>query len=110
MNVTHSFKTMSHAIYQQLLCWLHSILCFVQVLYAVINHRFNIYDFCCSINCKMREVKHHRYLQNPQLIFDMPTYTHNPYLTQCQLILLMARLCMLTHLSRHPTMDNENKI
>jgi hypothetical protein len=43
----------------------------------------------------MREVKQHRYLQIPQLIFDIPTYTHNPYLTQCQSILPMALLCML---------------
>jgi hypothetical protein len=43
----------------------------------------------------MRQVKQHRYLQIPQLIFDMPTYTHNPYLTQYQSILLMDLLYML---------------
>ena len=52
----------------------------------------------------MREAKQHRYLQIPQLIFDMPTYTHNPYVTQCQSILLMALLCMLALVWRHSRM------
>ena len=108
LSVTHYLKTMSHAIYQQLLCWMHSILCFLQVLYPIRNHRFNIYDFSCSITCKLREVKQHRYLQNPQLIFDTPTYSHNPFLTQCQSILLLTPLCMLTPISRHPRMSKEN--
>jgi hypothetical protein len=46
----------------------------------------------------MIEVKQHRlYLQIPKLIFYMPTYTHNPYLTQCESIFLMDLLCMLAH-------------
>ena len=109
LSVTHSFITMSHVIYQQFLCWLQFILYFLRVLYTIRNHRFNINDFCFSITYKMREVKQHRYLQNPQLIFDMPTSTHNPCLTQCQSISLMTHFCMLTHVSRHPRMASENK-
>ena len=52
----------------------------------------------------MREVKQHRFLQRPQLIFDTPTYAHNLYLTQCQENLPMALLCILTHVWRHPMM------
>ena len=57
----------------------------------------------------MREVKQYRYLHNIQLIFDTPTYTHNPFLIQCQLIILMAPLWMLILVSRHPMIDSENK-
>jgi hypothetical protein len=90
MNHTHMFKIKYHALFQKFLCWLSSILCFLQVLYPIINHRFNIKYYFCFINYKMIEVKQHRlYLQIPQLIFDMPTYTHNPYLTQCQSITTM---------------------
>ena len=34
----------------------------------------------------------------------MPTYTHNPYLTQCQSICLMVLLCMLAPVRRHSMM------
>ena len=94
INDAHSFKTISHAFHQQVFYWIHSILCFLQVLcHITINHRFNINVFS---NYKIREVKQYRYLQNPQLIFDLPKYTHNPCLTQCQSILLMLHHCMLT--------------
>ena len=95
MNYTPCLKTKSHSFCQKLFYLRSSILCFLQVLYPIINHRFNIKDSFCSINYKLRKVKQHRYLQIPQLIFDMPTYTHNPYLIQCQSILRMALLCML---------------
>ena len=101
MNYTHSFKTKSHAFCQQLFCWRSFVLCFLQFLYPIINLRFNINEFFCSMNYKLREVKQYRYLQIPQLIFDMPIYTHNPYLTQTQSILPMGLLCMLAHVWRH---------
>ena len=100
LNDTHSFKTKSHAFSQQLFYWLHFVIYFLHVSYPITNNRFTIKYFCCSINYKMREVKKYRYLQIPQLIFGMPTYTHNPYLTQCQSILLMTLLCMLTPIWR----------
>ena len=60
--------------------------------------------FFCLINYKLTEVKQHRYLQIPQLIYDMPTYTHNPILTQCQSIRLMDLLSMLGPIWRHSRM------
>ena len=83
--------------------------CFLQFVFPVTNHRYKINGFCCSINYKMREVKQHRYLQIQQLIFDTQPYTHNLYLTQCQSILMMVHLCILTPISRHPSMASENK-
>ena len=47
-------------------------------------------------NYKMKEVKQYTYLQNPQLVFYTPRFTHNSCLTQCQSILLMVLVCMLT--------------
>ena len=58
----------------------------------------------------MREVKQHRYLQSPWLFFYMPRYTHSPCLTQCQSFFLMALLCMLAHVQRHPRVASVNKI
>ena len=107
MNDTNYFRTKSHAFSQQAFSWIHSILFFLQVLCHVTNHRFNIF---CFINYKMGEVKKYRYLRNPQLIFDTQTYTQNPYLTQCQSILLMAPLCMLKGLFQDiPMISNEHK-
>ena len=34
-------------------------------------------------------------LTNSTINYDMPTYTDNPYLSQCQSIPLMVLLCML---------------
>ena len=45
-----------------------------------------------------------RCLQIPQLISDMSTNTHNPYLTQFQSIPLMVLLCMLAPVQRHSMM------
>ena len=58
----------------------------------------------------MREVKQYRYLQNPQLFFDTPTYNDNPFLTQCQSIHLMVPLCMLTYVWWHPRIGSENNV
>ena len=109
MNYTHYFETKSHVFYQQVFCRLHSIFCFLQVLCPITNHRFNIKDFCCSTNYKMRKVKQYIYLQNPQLVFDTPTYTRNPCLIQFQSILLIVPLCMLTLVWIHPRISSENK-
>lgn len=35
----------------------------------------------------------------------MPTYTDNPYLTQCKSILSMTLICMLEPIQRHSTIS-----
>ena len=93
-NYTHFFKTKSHTFCQQFFCWHISILCFLQVLYHKINHRFNIKDFFCSTNYKMTEVKQHKILTNSTINFWYANIYSQP-LTQCQSILVMVLLCIL---------------
>ena len=105
INYTHSFKTMYHAIFQNFICWHNSILCFLQVLYPIKNHIFNIkYVFVLLIIDGANLNKIDRFLQIPQLNSDMPAYTHNPYSTQFKSIHLMVLIFMLVPVLRHSIM------
>ena len=51
------------------------ILCFLQVLYPIINHRFNIKYYFCFINYKMVVVKYTQVAQEQQYSNDFITKT-----------------------------------
>ena len=48
MTDRHYFKIMSHAIHRQVLCWIHSILWFLQVLYWYNFSYVEIPFYCCQ--------------------------------------------------------------